>query len=243
LPTSLASLAVEKCYAIAPDCLEVARRWYGVSLKKLVLQSLGTDIDHFHPVSSDADRAARAERRSELGYGDLDIVAIYTGRLTDAKNPAALAGAVDRLSVNPLNIKGLFVGEGGQQTAIENSVNCQVLPFVKHEYLADLYRAADIAVWPTQESMSMLDAASTGLPLIVSNKVGEADRVSGNGKTYLEGSIDDLAQVLSSLASSTEREALGRIGRDKMLRDFSWRTIAESLERDYQRQINVKTAA
>ena len=32
--------------------------------------------------------------------------------------------------------------------------------------------------------MSMLDAASSGLPLIVSDEIGELDRIKGNGFTY-----------------------------------------------------------
>jgi hypothetical protein len=81
-PTRLASLAVEKCYAIAPDCAEVATRFYGVPREKVVLQSLGADTDLFHPVATPADESARAALRRQLGFTDEDIVCMYSGRLS-----------------------------------------------------------------------------------------------------------------------------------------------------------------
>ena len=50
---------------------------------------------------------------------------------------------------------------------------------MSHRQLSAHYRAADIGIWPRQESMSMIDAASSGVPLIVSDKIGEPERVEG----------------------------------------------------------------
>jgi hypothetical protein len=70
-PTHLASLAVEKCYAIAPDCVEVATRFYGVPREKVRLQSLGADYGSVpagrdrgrHGVAIGLAPAARVRRR------------------------------------------------------------------------------------------------------------------------------------------------------------------------------------
>jgi glycosyltransferase involved in cell wall biosynthesis len=102
-----------------------------------------------------------------------------------------------------------------------------------HSDLARLYRACDIAVWPRQESMSMLDAAATGLPLIVSAAIGESARVSGNGAFYDENDPATMAGVLTSLASRPDRQRLGAAGRAKMIEHFSWTLIAKSIEADY----------
>jgi glycosyltransferase involved in cell wall biosynthesis len=233
LPTFLTSLAVERCYAIAPDCLYVANRFYGVPQTKLKLQSLGTDTSLFRPAQCAEEKRRRSALRAEFGYTDADIVSIYTGRLTPEKNPLLLARAVERIAERDARFKSLFVGAGSQSVAIAECQHAKVLPFMKHAELADLYRSADIAVWPRQESMSMLDAAACGLPLVVSDRIGDNDRIAGNGAAYSEGDSEDLARVLAALSSPNERRALGERGRAKMVSDFSWKAIAESVAADY----------
>jgi len=97
-------------------------------------------------------------------------------------------------------------------------------------------------VWLTQESMSMLDAASSGLPIVVSNRIGETDRVNGNGRTYVEGDVGSLADALVSLASREERRALGAAGRRKMLAGFNWKRYAQAVEADYHGALTARSA-
>ena len=233
-PTHLASLAVEKCYAIAPDCVEVAARFYGVPRAKLRLHSLGADTDLFHPVHSADDAASRLNLRRSLGFADEDVVCVYSGRFSSDKNPLLLARAIDALSDSEPRFKGLFIGDGVQKSEIAACRNVAVVSFMKQRSLAEHYRAADIAVWPTQESMSMLDAAATGIPIVVSDTIGETDRVTGNGRMYRENDVSSLTTALISLASRQERETLGRAGRAKMLDGFNWTRYAKLVEADYQ---------
>ncbi|HUL74548.1 MAG TPA: glycosyltransferase family 4 protein [Vicinamibacterales bacterium] len=242
LPTRLASRAVEKCYAIAPDCAEVAVRFYGVPREKVRLQSLGADTELFHPVETAGDESARSDLRRRLGFADDDIVCVYSGRFSREKNPLALARAVDALADRTPGFHGLFIGEGVQREEIESCRHTKILGFMKHRRLAEHYRAADLAVWPTQESMSMLDAASSGLPIVVSNRIGETDRVNGNGRTYVEGDVGSLADALVSLASREERRALGAAGRRKMLAGFNWKRYAQAVEADYHGALTARSA-
>ena len=61
---------MELCYAVTPDCGEVARRFYGVPERKIRLLSLGSETVIFHPVESDDDARERATTRQALGYAD-----------------------------------------------------------------------------------------------------------------------------------------------------------------------------
>jgi glycosyltransferase involved in cell wall biosynthesis len=234
VPTSVSSLAVEKCYAISPDCVLVARNYYGVPHRKLSLRPLGTDTNLFHPAATQAEIAGRRRMRSQWGYRPTDILCIYTGRFSEAKNPLVLARAVENLAGSGLAYHSLFVGAGGQKEAIAHCTNATVVPFATHRELARLYQMADVAVWPREESMSMLDAAATGLPVVVSEHIGENDRVVGNGRVYKENDVGDLACVLSSLSEERERRSLGAAGRAKMLSRFSWTTIARSIVADFE---------
>lgn len=234
LPGRLVSAVMERCYAVAPDCFEVAKDLYGVPSAKLKLQSLGTDTTLFRPAESPEEVEARGRARRALGYREDDVLCVYTGRFSAAKNPLALALAVDRLAESGAHFHGIFVGEGEQHERILRCQNTRVMAFMRHVELAELYRLADIAVWPRQESMSMLDAASSGLPIVVSADIGESERVVGNGMFYAENNVGDLARVLGMLASPEKRQGLGEIGRQKMCARFSWAGVAAELEADYR---------
>src|SRR5262249_33062467 len=160
------SLRSQRCYPIATDVARIATEYLGYAPSKVRVCSLGVDTDLFAPASTDQHRAARAELRRSLGFGDQDIVAIYTGRFTDDKNPLCLAKAIDLAQREDARFKGLFVGSGSPDyvRSIEDCAGCTVHPFVDVARLPDFYRAADIGVWPKQESTSQLDAAACGLP-------------------------------------------------------------------------------
>lgn len=234
LPGSVVGLASERCYAIAPDCALVAKELYGISERKVSVQSLGTDTVLFRPGVSQQDLADRALAREALGYPPDAIVCVYTGRLTEEKNPLLLAEAVSRLAADGGSFHSLFVGEGVQREAILACRNSTVLSFMPHSKLAELYRMTDVAVWPRQESMSMLDAAASGLPIVASSSIGDPDRIIGNGALYAENDVIDLMRVLLDLADRPNRIALGEAGRIKMIDRFSWDAIAMALTDDYE---------
>lgn len=200
---------------------------------KTILRSLATDTVTFHPVETAADRASRQEVRARYGWTDEDVGCLYTGRFSRDKNPLLLAKAIDSLAATSNRFKALFVGEGVERDEIAACRNVSIVPFMTHDDLSLHYRAADIAVWPKQESMSMLDAAASGVPLLVSDQMGEPGRAAGNGRTYRENDVASLASVITELADPALRATLGAEGRRKMLAGFSWDQRARAMETDY----------
>jgi glycosyltransferase involved in cell wall biosynthesis len=233
VPGHFMSRSMVHCYAIAPDCAYVAIHHYGMAASKVSVLPLGTDTDMFHPVRDDLEQLEREALRAKLHIREGDHVAIYTGRLTDGKNPMLLAQAVARLRSQGQPWAALFVGGGPQQDLIRHTDGCQVVGFARHDQLAQYYRAADVAVWPEQESMSMLDAMASGLPLLVSSSMGDAGRVEGSGLTFVSGSVDDLAVQLGRLSDPGMLMQLGNAARAKALTEYSWSLHAERREADY----------
>ena len=172
--------------------------------------------------------------RAELGYAEGDLVCIYTGQFTDVKNPLVLAQAVVLLRGQGMSVRGLFIGNGPQNDAIAACDGCTVLPFRPHRELPRYYRASDIGVWPTQESMSMLDAAACGLPIIVNDTLLATERIEGNGITYRLNDVRDLADKIRSLSDPARRRQLGDTGASRIAELFSWSAIARRRLADYQ---------
>jgi len=234
IPGALVSLATEKCYAISEDCAGIAGSSFGVPREKIEICPLGVDTELFHTVTGAVAVAERAILRRQLGFAGHQVVCIYTGRFSEDKNPLLLARAVAELCRVGEPYRGLFVGNGAQAREIEKCTGCVTHPFVPVEDLPALYRAADIGVWPAQESLSMLDAAACGLPLVANHTMVARERVDGNGATYRLNDKDDLVRVLRGLEDAGTRRKMGACGARKMAQEFSWEAIARRRLRDYQ---------
>jgi glycosyltransferase involved in cell wall biosynthesis len=243
IPGRLVSLVTERCYAATRDCAEVATRFYGLPENKVAVAPLGVDTQNFHPARTSADLQERSRLRRELGFADRDLVCIYTGQFTDAKNPLLLGQAVALLRSHGLGVRGLFIGNGPQSVAISACDGCVALPFRPHRELPAYYRAADIGVWPTQESMSMLDAAACGLPIIVNDMMLATERIDGNGITYRLNDCQDLAEKIGLLIDPERRHQLGSVGARRMAELFSWDNIARRRLADYAARLSLRGQA
>jgi len=236
------NLMTRTCYPISTDAADIAIRFFGISPRKVALGLLGTDTHMFRPALSSAEKADRCELRRQLGFSDSDIVCIYTGRMTEGKGPTVLAEAIKRLRSNGQPFSGLFVGHGAESyiEVIGRTPACVLHPFVPTGNLPPLYRAADIAVWPKQESTSQLDAAAAGLPLILSDRVQVTERIDGNGLMYHEGDSEDLASKIRSLKDIAVRQTMGAIGRRRMVQEFDWMRLARQRLADYEAALSAK---
>lgn len=234
IPGRLIGLATEKCYAITEDCADIAIRFFGVPRAKIEICPLGVDTELFHPVASARDLAERAELRGRLGFSSGDVVCIYTGRFSGDKNPLLLAQAVAGLRKRGEPYRALFVGNGVQAQEIQKCTGCVTHPFVPVWELGALFRAADIGVWPTQESLSMLDAAACGLPIVANHTMMASERLEGNGRKYQLNDRGDLARVLLHLKDAEHRAQMGARGARKMAQEFSWEAIAGRRVDDYR---------
>jgi glycosyltransferase involved in cell wall biosynthesis len=240
IPGWLVSQVTEKCHAITKDCADVAARFFGVPRSKLEICPLGVDTELFHATVNAEDAAERRALRARLGFRESEIVCIYTGRFSAEKNPLLLARAVAELRQRGEPYSGLFVGNGEQAGEIQKCEGCAIHRFVQVQELGALYRAADIGVWPAQESLSMLDAAACGLPVVANDTMTAKERLDGNGVMYRLNDQADLTRALLGLRRAETRRAMGERGARKMAEEFSWESIARRRVRDYEAALRSK---
>src|SRR5260370_1353675 len=240
IPGRMVSQVTEKCHVITDDCADVATRFFGVPRSKIEICPLGVDTELFHAAASAVDATDRAARRARLGFRENEIVCIYTGRFSGEKTPLLLAHTVAELRRQGMPFDGKFVGNGEQADEIKKCAGCVTHPFARVKELGALYRAADIGVWPTQESLSMLDAAACGLPVVANDTMTAKERLDGNGVTYRLNDQADLVRALSGLHDPETRRTMGERGARKMAEDFSWESIARRRIGDYEAVLRSK---
>lgn len=234
------SWATEKYYAISPDCAEVAARFFGVPRSKIEICPLGVDTEVFHPAASEPEAGARTALRARLGFREGEIVCVYSGRFTEDKNPLLLACAIAELAASGEPYRGLFIGNGPQAPEIGQCRGCVTHPFMPMSELGAFYRSADIGVWPTQESMSMLDALACGLPLVANDTMNAPERVDGSGLRYRLLDLEDLVRTLRLLRAAGIRRQLGARGARRMREEYSWEAVAARRIEDYSAALATK---
>jgi glycosyltransferase involved in cell wall biosynthesis len=236
IPGRIVSLFTEICYCPTSDCGMVASRFFGVQERKVRLIHLGVDTDFFFPPSTPQDIAAREALRTRLGFSKHEVVCIYTGKMTVQKNAVLLAQAVERLRHEGFAFRALFIGDGVQRDEVQGYSSSVVLDLLPVSELGAYYRSADIAVWLTNESTSMLDAAACGLPIVVSDRIYQ-DHVTGNGLAYRLNDLDSLCDRLKQLSDPETRRDLGSRGARKMRDGFTWTLAAQKRIADFNRAL------
>jgi glycosyltransferase involved in cell wall biosynthesis len=221
---------VKTVYPHTIDAKEISIKYLGIPSHKIKMLYLGSDSEIFYPFKLTTEERSI---KSKLGIKSDEIICIYTGRFTEDKNPLCLAKSINQLVNEGEKFKAIFIGDGPQKKYISSLKGCIIVPFKPISDLSIYYNLADIGVWPAQESTSMLDAMATGLPIIISNKIKAIERVEGNGLTYNENNYSDLVCKLLKLKSPNTRQQLGEKGRDKILKKYSWNSIAKKLNNDY----------
>ncbi len=197
------------CVVPTTDCADIATDFFGIERNRVRVLNLPVDNDHFHPVADAADGERREALRASLGIGPDDVVCVYSGKFTEAKNPLVLAQAIRLLADEGHRVKGLFIGDGEQQVALAAQPHVKVVPFIPFSRLGEYFRAADIGVW-MDESISYLDAASCGLPLVLGSTVKDVSHLVEFTTVYRADDPRSLADALRHLLDAQHRCETGR---------------------------------
>ena len=195
----------------------------------------GVDTNRFKPDS----RVCRDVRR-ELELEPNSVVILFMGRLNRDKGILDLARAFVRLNQESHAASTLVIlgPDEGMKDQVESILELQRsrVRFVGFSSVPERYlAAADIFCLPSYREgfgTSVIEAAATGLPSIVSRIYGLTDAVVENetGLFHEPGSIDELASALVRLVESESlRKELGAKARLRALKNFDSDWVTDKL--------------
>jgi len=97
------------------------------------------------------------------------------------------------------------------------------------------YSAADIGVWPSRATITIVEAMSCSLPVIIPNrKVVNHFLQYGGGLSFELGEVKQLREKIEFLVNNKkERSRLSKEARKTVEENFSYRKIAENLIKIY----------
>ena len=165
---------------------------------------------------------------------------LFAGRLEYEKGLQDLIAALPRIRRTYPGTTVTVAGAGTQLEWLTEQARTHrvaravtFLGAVDHEGLVELmHRCAAIVLPSRYEPFGIvaLEAAATGIPLVVSSAggLGEAVRDDSTGRSFTPGDIAGLAAaVRATLADPAAAATRARRARDRLSADFSWSEVAE----------------
>ncbi len=200
------------------------------------------DANLYFPAASDAERE---ELKKHFNLTKTTIV--YAGRLAPEKNIVLLINALsDLVKKNPnLNTELAIAGHGIDSENLKKLVTekkldkyVHFLGMLSHHELAKLYRAGDIFVIPSfseVQSMTMLQALSSGLPVIAAKSKGTEYLQDSFGFVVSATHSDELTNKLELLLGDKSlRERMGKAAH-AFSNQFHLQSVAVLWEEKYKK--------
>lgn len=196
----------------------------GVARDRVVRLRAGIDTDAFHVRHRCPDVWDGLRDVDGQSMTSRSLKALYIGRVSVEKNLPMLARVWQRVSDRWNGARALelvVVGDGPYRREMQAALAgrrapARFLGFRHGEELASIYASADLFVFPSLTDtlgQVVMEAQSSGLPVIVSN-VGGPKEVVEEGRTgFVVNANDESAWAERILALASDEEARVRLGR------------------------------
>jgi glycosyltransferase involved in cell wall biosynthesis len=167
--------------------------------------------------ASQATVEDRPNFRASLGVRDARPIILFAGKLQRRKRPDDLLRAAAILARDGLLFHVVMVGSGDMEPALRamsrqlGIASVHFAGFVNQSQLPEVYAACDIFVLPAENEpwgLAVNEAMAAGLPIVASAELGcvpDLLRHDRNGRTFIAGDIQGLANALRPLLSDREK--------------------------------------
>ena len=206
----------------------------------------GVDIQRFHPLNAEEQRAAR----DEFGISHTSEVVLCVSRLVPRKGFDTVIRAAAQLSHRRPDLQVIIASSGRDEKRLQKLASTLRAPVrflgrVDHDALPRLYGCADVFTmmcrnrWGGLEQegfgIVFLEAAACAVPQIAGDSGGAAEAVE-DGETGIVLSdptdVAALARSLDTLLSDPARmQQMGQASRHRAEADFSYEVLARRLAR------------
>jgi phosphatidyl-myo-inositol dimannoside synthase len=222
----------------------------GVAPEAIEVIPLGCDIDRFQPRSPDAGL-----RRRLLGDRARGPVILTVGNLVERKGHDMVIRSLPAVCQRVPDATYLIVGAGPfkerlQALAAELGVQDRIVfaGKVLDDELVDIYAICDVFAMPSRARLASHDVEGFGLVYLEAGACAKpvvAGRSGGIGDAVVDGltglivdpfDAREIGQALIRLLTDGElRDRLGRQGRDRVEKEYTWSIVGARVQRILER--------
>lgn len=233
-------------------------RWAGIPASKIGVIPGGVDVELFAPSPNEDNE--RFKRSLNI---DSDHIVLSVGRLDPRKGFLEMLQALPRVEKAIIDhgrtVTFLLLSGGNVASELEESYWAELiteaarlglqeslmwLPFVSQETLRYFYALADVLVCPSLYEpfgLVVLEALSSGTPVVASDFVGAAEIVSHGQDGYVADSRDavELADRILKILLATRQDkiAMSKSARAKVEANYTWDVMARRVLGFYDRTL------
>lgn len=222
---------------------EILKSYDDVPGGKIKVIHNGVDVERFSPA---VDKGAL---KRKFGFREEDLLILYVGRLYSRKGLPTLIEAIPKVVRKFNDVKFIISGRGlkdeeeklrrhAKRLGVEDKL--VFLGYFPDEDLPDLYRAADMFVFPSiYENLpfAMLEAMASGLPVITTTVGGIPEVIKDGENGFMIEPYNSMAlaeRILYLIDSPKAAQEMGFSGRETVERKFSWEGITRQVLRVYK---------
>jgi glycosyltransferase involved in cell wall biosynthesis len=235
--------SVGRVMPMSHEVQRLVRTEFGIDDRLITLVHLGADPERF---KRNVERGAAV--RARLGISPSAVVIVNAGKITRHKDNHVLLEAMSEVVKRDPRAHLLMIGDAPPEYRAELEgviARCGIaakvawIAFAENAELSSFYSAAGIGVWPGDWSITVLEAASCELPLVLPDREYALYSVGNeNGILFERGSAHALAEALTALVSDdVRRGAMGRRSRELIEKKLNWDAIARETINVYQEVI------
>jgi glycogen synthase len=246
---NIADLVVTVSYAMKDELVQL-----GFPKEKIQVSYNGVDPQKYNPAGVSAEQTRKI--RQSYGLKDTDLMILFLGRLVGVKGVDKLIMAMPHILPKFPNAKLVIVGVGDLQEYLQNLAKTIRMDeyvrfrfdFVPEEERILHYAACDLAVFPSLYEpfgIVALEAMAMEKPVVVgaAGVSGMREIVICCGEEQCGYHVDpnnpsDIAWgMTSALEDPEKRKWLGKNGRKRVLKEFTWTKIAEKTVELYENML------
>ena len=194
----------DRIVAVTQETKEFLIKTHKINQKKIFLIPLGVDVDFFK-----FDDKARVNIRKIFRIKYSNIVLVFSGTIVRRKGIEILLEALS--DIKNENVKLMIVGGGdadymqklknlAKKLGIKNKVI--FVGFVKKDNVKNYFSAAEIGVWPGNNSVSIMEAMACKLPIVMVDLQLSHLVSYNNGLKFPQHNKEELKNALKMLISN-----------------------------------------
>jgi len=234
----------KKIVAVSHGVKRELSEYYDLPEQDIEVIPNGVDLEEY----SRATDERKAKRKVELGFKPDQVLLIFVANEFDRKGLDYLLQSLTLIKLD--NVLLIVAGGDNPRPFVEYSHKLGVAQKVRfvglQSSLASYYQASDIFVLPTYYeafSLATLEAAASGLPLVVTKVNGTEELVrEGMNGLFIERDADSIAQRLNLLLNDgVKRKELGDNAR-RTAESYSWKNIGEKTLKVYENVVRMKSS-
>jgi len=214
----------------------------------------GVDVDKYRPVWSPEAAEIRNRLRARYGLAGKKVI-LFIGRLTPKKGAHILIKAVNLVRTGHPEVALVLVGSKWygenqedsyvrqlKQMADDLNIDVVMTGFlppdevVSHYYLGDVFVCA--SQWQEPLARVHYEAMAAGLPIITTDRGGNAEVVKGKGNGIVISEYNQPQAFADAIAYLLEQPdialAMGKAGRRLAEEKYSWKRVAMELSDLFQ---------